>query len=118
MILGGGKLVLADKASLSVVSFEQQPDSILLMDNGTVLSTTDHSHSTAAEAGAAAAVMATAGTSSVTSWTAATTTSETKQPNTNGSISITDLHINLGSLTQAGEGAKIDVKGTNGTPLK
>ncbi|EPJ25585.1 autotransporter beta-domain protein, partial [Chlamydia psittaci 08DC60] len=48
VVLGGGKLVLADKASLSVVSFDQQSDSILLMDSGTSLSTTDNSHATPA----------------------------------------------------------------------
>ncbi|AFS20396.1 MULTISPECIES: polymorphic outer membrane protein middle domain-containing protein [Chlamydia] len=119
VVLGGGKLVLADKASLSVVSFDQESDSILLMDSGTSLSTTTNSHATPAsvEAGAAAAaarVMATAEASSATS-TTTTTASATNQPNTDGSISIKDLHINLGSLTQAGEGAKIDVKGSNGT---
>ncbi|QXE27294.1 polymorphic outer membrane protein middle domain-containing protein [Chlamydia buteonis] len=106
VILGGGKLVLADKASLSVVSFEQQSDSILLMDAGTVLSTTNNSHATPDKK--AAVVMATAEIPRAISTLA-------NQPNTDGSISITDLHINLGSLTQAGEGAKIDVKGTNGT---
>ncbi len=111
VILGGGKLVLADKASLSVVSFDQQSDSILLMDAGTILSTTNNSHAT--PGAAAAVVMATATTSDTASSPAST--SRTNQPNTDGSISITDLHINLGSLTQASEGAKIDVKGTNGT---
>lgn len=115
VILGGGKLVLADKASLSVVSFEQQPDSILLMDNGTSLTITEHSYATSSPEAAAAAVVATAEVSSVTSSTAATTASVTNQANSDGVVSIKDLHINLGSLTQAGEGAKIETKNTSGT---
>ncbi|SYX08765.1 Polymorphic membrane protein F,chlamydial polymorphic outer membrane protein repeat,Autotransporter beta-domain [Chlamydia poikilotherma] len=91
VILGGGKLVLADKASLSVISFEQEADSILLMDNGTTLATTENSASGAAPGGG--------GTPTANS----------------GSISIQDLHINVSSLVETGEGAKIDVKGTNGT---
>ncbi|AFS25964.1 outer membrane autotransporter barrel domain protein [Chlamydia psittaci WC] len=119
VVLGGGKLVLADKASLSVVSFEQQSDAILLMDNGTSLTITQYSHATSTPAAAAAAaasvVMATAEASSATTSTAATTASVTNQENSNGTVSITDLHINLGSLTQNGEGAKIETKNTNGT---
>ncbi|AFS22487.1 chlamydia polymorphic membrane family protein [Chlamydia psittaci VS225] len=114
VVLGGGKLVLADKASLSVVSFEQQSDSILLMDNGTSLTITQYSHATSTPAATAAAaasvVMATAEASSATTSTAATTASVTNQENSNGTVSVTDLHINLGSLTQNGEGAKIEQK--------
>ncbi|WP_139414219.1 polymorphic outer membrane protein middle domain-containing protein [Chlamydia abortus] len=114
VILGGGKLVLADKASLSVVSFDQQPDSILLMDNGTSLTITQYSHATSPEAAAAAAVVAAAEVSSAASLPAASTASVTNQNNNDGAVSITDLHINLGSLTQDGEGAKIETKNTNG----
>ncbi|AZU10434.1 polymorphic outer membrane protein middle domain-containing protein [Chlamydia psittaci] len=116
VVLGGGKLVLADKASLSVVSFDQQSDSILLMDSGTSLTITEHSHATSAPAAAAAArVIATAEASSTVTSTTTTTTSVTNQDNSDGAVSITDLHINLGSLTQTGEGAKIETKNTNGT---
>ncbi|WP_375793523.1 autotransporter domain-containing protein [Chlamydia sp. 12-01] len=99
VVLGGGKLVLADKASLSVISFEQESDSILLMDDGTTLATTENSASGVTAGGGGGGGGGSVATPTVNS----------------GSISLTDLHVNISSLTEAGEGAKIDVKGTNGT---
>lgn len=90
VVLGGGKLVLADKASLSTVSFSQEADSILLMDNGTTLAITEHSHQTNGG-------------------------NPSSQANATGTISIKDLHINASSLTQTGEGAKIEAKNATGT---
>ncbi|MEF9496531.1 polymorphic outer membrane protein middle domain-containing protein [Chlamydia sp. 04-14] len=104
VVLGGGKLVLADKANLSVVSFEQEADSILLMDNGTTLAITEHSHTTAAAAGGGGGGAGAGGAAA-----------PTNQDNANGTISIKDLHINVSSLTQPGEGAKIETKNTAGS---
>ncbi|AAP05029.1 polymorphic outer membrane protein middle domain-containing protein [Chlamydia caviae] len=98
VILGGGKLVLADKASLSVASFTQETDSILLMDNGTTLAITEHSHQTPAAGGGGGG----GGT-------------PTQEANTDGVISLTNLHVNISSLTEQGEGAKLETKNTDGT---
>ncbi|VVT42593.1 putative outer membrane protein pmp13 [Chlamydia avium] len=83
--LSNGKLILANKATLAVLSFTQEEDSILLMDGGTTLQITEHS-----------------------------TNNGTAQNNTDGQVTITDLHLNLDSLNASSQ-AKIETKNSSGS---
>ncbi|EPP35455.1 autotransporter beta-domain protein [Chlamydia ibidis] len=120
--LAGGSLVLEKGVTLSVLSFNQQSGSTLLMGSGTTLTTTTNKdagaattmHSLSAEASAYAYTMASSALEAPK--VAPAPAAKAATLNNDGSITVNGLHINLDSfMTSSSPAAKISVTGSNGT---